>query len=172
MWCQKVQQKLNAYMDDELRPRIRLKIETHLQSCPCCREVLSHKRELAVLLKNTAVPLVPGGFADRVMAHVHERIAADKGRPEVPWNPLRWWKDVSVPTRLAAMVAVIVGLGFGIFLGQDMWQAPAMQPVANAQNRQADPVRVYNLDYLTEAPGGSLEQVFVAMVSAQNREGE
>ncbi|TDI13582.1 MAG: zf-HC2 domain-containing protein, partial [Acidobacteria bacterium] len=37
MACRETKQTLSAYMDDELKPLARLRVEAHLRSCSRCR---------------------------------------------------------------------------------------------------------------------------------------
>jgi hypothetical protein len=67
--------------------------------------------------------------------------------------------------RVAAAAAVVVALGLGMLIGRDMWRGqepPELQP---AQVAEADPVRLYRVDYLAEAPDGSLAGAYVSLVS-------
>jgi len=50
------------------------------------------------------------------------------------------------------------------------WQAPAAPPAQAAS--QTDPLASYNVDYLTDAPDGSLAQTYLALVSTPAQEGK
>ena len=71
--------------------------------------------------------------------------------------------------RLAAAAAVLVmGLAIGVLMGRDTWQSPGIQPVGKSQMAQVEPITIYNLDYLTDAPKGSLADAYLTLVSATN----
>ena len=171
MRCEQVQEGLHAYLDGELRPRARARIETHVESCRNCRRALAAARQLAALLEETPAPPVPEGFAGRVMAQARERAAGDRRLFRPSWNPFLWWTSMSVPMRAAAAVVLIVGLAAGILMARETWQAPAAKSVAS-RTAPTDPVAIYGLDYLTECPDTSLTDVYLGLASAQNGRGE
>jgi hypothetical protein len=116
------------------------------------------------MLKQSRMPPVPNGFAERVMA------AARQGRTVKPaivlsWNPVAW--RLSAPMRAAVAAVLVVGLGLGIFMGRGAWRGRDLSGAV----AQSDPVAIYNLDYLTDAPNGSLAKSYLALVSDQNGQG-
>jgi len=54
-------------------------------------------------------------------------------------------------------------------MGQQTWRSA--HPALPQQALQADAVAVYQLDYLTDAPGGSLVQSFLSLTSAPSHHG-
>ena len=164
MRCEDVKTKLDAYLAGELPPRISEDIDGHLANCPPCREARARLRQLAETLWQLRTPPVPDGFAERVMMAARERQTV---RPAivVSWNPLAW--RLSAPMWAAAAAVLVVGLGLGIFMGRGASREPS--PVSAAA--QADPLAIYSLDYLTDAPNGSLAQSYLTLVSGQNGQG-
>jgi len=69
-----------------------------------------------------------------------------------------------MPMRAAAAAVLVIGLGTGALIGWNTWQAPAAPPTQAVS--QVDPLAPYSLDYLTDAPDGSLAQSYLALVSS------
>ena len=70
-----------------------------------------------------------------------------------------------VGLRAAAAAGVIVALGLGMLIGRDMWHAGEPWEASQAQVAEADPVRLYRLDYLGDTPEGSMTGAYVSLVS-------
>jgi hypothetical protein len=69
--------------------------------------------------------------------------------------------------RSAAAVVMIVGLTAGTLLGL------SVSPEGNAQSvalvaQESDPVAVFNFDYFSDTPSGSLTQVYAALSAPEN----
>lgn len=56
--CQDMLPKLSAYIDDELKPEERAKVEAHLDDCPLCRYALDEMHEASKSYR-IFVPLIP-----------------------------------------------------------------------------------------------------------------
>ena len=169
MRCKHVTRRLDAYVTGEVSARDRVQIEAHLEGCPNCRKALARLKGMADLLGQIQVPPVPEGFAGRVMALAQERVAKPKGVLVSPWDLVAWWQTISLPVRVAAGVVLVLGLGMGILMGLGTWQeAP---DVTAGQGAQSDPLAAYNLDYLTDAPNGSLAESFLTLTSTGNQQG-
>jgi len=169
MRCREVTTRLDAYVGGELPSALAAEVESHLASCESCRLALDRLRRLAAVLGQTLMLPVPAGFALKVMAEARTRAAR---RPAVAaWNPFQWWKMGSVPMRAAAAAVLVVGLLAGLAMGWNAVQAPAAKLSAQAAP-QGDPLAGYNLDYLGEAPSGSLADGYMALLSGRNGEGK
>ena len=59
------------------------------------------------------------------------------------------------------------GLLIGVFMGQQTWRSA--HPLNPQQATQADPLAVYELDYLTNAPGDSLAGTYLALMGSPQR---
>ncbi len=70
---------------------------------------------------------------------------------------------------LAAAAVLVMGLAIGALMGRDTWQSPGVQSGGKSQMAQVEPTAIYNLDYLTDAPKGSLADAYLTLVSATNR---
>ena len=53
-------------------------------------------------------------------------------------------------------------------MGRDNWQSPAIQSVGKSQMAQVEPTAIYNLDYLSDSPKGSLADAYLRLASATN----
>jgi len=168
MRCEKVRVKIDAYLTGELSPQDHAAVEEHTKACDSCRAAVVTARKLTRLGQAASVPPIPEGFAQRLRALARQRIA----RPTplaATWNPAAWWRTVSMPMRAAAAAVLVVGLATGVLMGWDTGQAAAAQPAPLVS--QSDPLAVYNMDYLTDAPNGSLAESYLALVSDSNGRG-
>ena len=169
MHCEKVRQELDAYGTNELTAGAREQVENHLATCDACRQALARQRELAALLRGVPAPPVPEGLAARLMAAARERLSARERPVTAHASPWRWWTSVSVPMRLAAAAVLAISLSLGALMGRDVARGFAAAPSASAQ---ADPTAVCNLDFLADAPSGSLAEAYLTLASARAEEGE
>lgn len=164
MRCEDVQQHLKRFADGDLPSADRQAAEGHLAECAACRAKLAEFDVLAGVVAGTQTPPVPPGFASRVMTAARQR---QEAQPIAAWNLLRWWRLTSVPMHAAAAAVLIVGLAAGVVMG---WaSAPSSAQADTAA--QADAVDVYQIDYLREAPSGSLADSYLTLVSAANEGG-
>jgi anti-sigma factor RsiW len=169
MRCEKVRLTIDAYVSGDLAPRDLAAIEEHVRTCDGCRREAEVARRLVALGQALPAPPVPDGFAQRVQTLARQRIA----RPTftVPiWNLAAWWRLVPAPMHAAAAAVLVVGLSVGLVMG---WTTLPTNQVPPAQTTaQADPLDAYNLDYLGDAPSGSLADSYLALVSGRNGEGK
>ena len=68
--CKHVWQYISAYIDDELAPELRERIEQHLETCEICSAVLDSTRNVIVLIADDRVFELPAGFSERL----HQRL--------------------------------------------------------------------------------------------------
>jgi len=163
MHCRTVQRKLNAYLDRELATPERARVDAHLGVCAKCSEALDRLVRVGAALEQLpAPPPVPDSLAERVRARARQRLA--RLRPQrvvVRPRPL-FWPVMGV----AAAAILVLGLGLGALMG---WDTLRPCPAPAALVGQAGPDEVYSLDYLTEAPRGSVAEAYLSLVSAANR---
>ena len=170
MRCKAVRNKLDHLSRQELAPQMRARVEAHLSDCADCRRHLAAQERLAVLL--TSLPKPPAiseGLGDRLMAAARERLAARRPVPG-SLSRRRWLlPPASVGRKAAQAVAIAGGLLIGVLMGQQTWRfAHASIP---HQAVEPDPVAVYQLDYLTDAPSGSLVQSYLTLTNTPNHNG-
>jgi anti-sigma factor RsiW len=158
MRCQDVQVKLRAFSIGELPMDVRQAIQAHVSECAACRADLAQTDPLAGVLAAAQTPPIPSGFTARVLATARQRLTTEQIEP---WNLMSWWRLTSAPMHAAAAAVLVIGLAVGLLMGQ------AAAPVASqaAGNMQSDPVDTYPLDYLGEAPSGSLADNYFAIAA-------
>lgn len=156
-------------MDAELPEEAMGKMAIHLKSCRDCSETLSRLQRLTTLLGEVSAPEVPKNFADRVLDCGYERSRAIQSIQRKRLFIGRWWSPRFLTARAAVAAAfLVIGLGLGVLMGQDTWQSPGLQSVEKSQMAQVEPTDIYNLDYLSSAPKGSLAYAYVTLTSATN----
>jgi anti-sigma factor RsiW len=156
MRCDEVRERLNAFRDGALEPAERPEIAQHLEACSACRAALARLERLGSLLTETALPPVPVGFAERLVAAAARRQAARTVR-----GPLGWWRSVSGLQRVAVAAVLALGVGLGLLAGGQTTRSAPLQPP------QADPVATYRLDHLMGAPPNSIPAAYVKLASAE-----
>ena len=64
--CYQVQQELSDYLEGDVTPQLRLRIEEHLQSCDHCKAVYDGLRNIVHLLGHEETVELPKGFSQRL----------------------------------------------------------------------------------------------------------
>ena len=64
--CYQVRRELSDYVEGDLTPQLRLRIEEHLQTCNHCRAVYDGLRNILRLLGDEEVIELPEGFSQRL----------------------------------------------------------------------------------------------------------
>jgi anti-sigma factor RsiW len=165
MKCHEIRSALHAYAEGRLSHAERSRVQSHLRACASCQAALARMdRVAAVLLDSEVVEPVPARLVESVMAAARkqqrERLLAVRG-------PLAWWRAAPAAMRAAAVLFLLIGVGAGIGLG---WtSAPAVARERTVAN--VSPVGLYSLDYLSEAPAGSLTERFMTLATAANEGG-
>jgi anti-sigma factor RsiW len=162
MRCKKVRLKIDAYIAGTLSPQAHAAFAEHLKACDGCRRAAEAVRKLTELGRAGAVPPVPEGFAQR-LAVLARRRTARRVPAAAGWSLVAWWRMVSMPMRAVATAVLVIGLAAGAVLSWNTWQTPTTPTAQTAP--QSDPLAPYNVDYLTDAPDGSLAQTYLALVS-------
>jgi len=129
-----VGESLSAYIDGELTPRERARVEQHLKECPACTEDLRTLRQTVALLKELPVIPAPRSFA------VRPRVA--KLRP-APARSAWGYGLLKGATAVAALLFVLLiggDLALHTFGGTAVSWAPAAPApeAAMAPSYQAD----------------------------------
>ena len=92
-------EKLSAFLDGELTDTERDDVLKHLETCEACQTYLAELTALRDALGDMEDVDVPEGFADGVMARLHEESAPQKAKKRSPWRGV---------ATLAACAAVVV----------------------------------------------------------------
>jgi predicted anti-sigma-YlaC factor YlaD len=64
--CYQVPRELSDYLEGDLAPQLRFRIEAHLQTCDHCRAVYDGLRNIVQLLGEEEVIELPEGFSQRL----------------------------------------------------------------------------------------------------------
>lgn len=149
MKCRRVQDRLVAYLAAELPGEGRTAVEKHLRDCPRCRAELSRQRRLDDLLAQAPGCEPPAGFAAEV------RRAAERSEPAA----LPFSNGFSPAlTRIAATVALVVGLGLGGVLGTSAARARTAGDLSPEQEGAGGLVEE---QLLSTAPQGSVTETYL-----------
>ena len=158
--CSRVRRQLGAYLDGELSPKNRAVVERHLVHCQPCRIALESLHRLERTLQSAEVPPAPPSLAWQIMAKARERQNTEAER-----NVIRLGHRLATPRpwafKVAAAAVLVFGLAAGSYMGRSVSQTVTAQTAV-----QADPLAVYNLDYLADAPEGSLAFTYLALASS------
>jgi anti-sigma factor RsiW len=162
-----MKEKLDVYLTGELPRRVQEKVKIHLESCQDCQKALVGLRRLAAALDGTPAPPIPKGFAGRVMARARSRVGQKKPFWATVELPFRWWMESAFPLRVGTAAVLALGLTVGLLMGRDTARGRA---ACGPAPEDADLLAVYNVDYLEEAPSGSLAAAYLALASGRNGE--
>lgn len=64
--CSQVLRVLSDYLEDDLAPELRVRIEEHVQDCDHCRAVYDELRKIVRLLGDEEIIELPKGFSRRL----------------------------------------------------------------------------------------------------------
>jgi len=64
--CSQVRRVLSDYLEDDLAPELRVRIEEHLQDCDHCKAVHDGLRNIVLLLGDEEIIELPKGFSRRL----------------------------------------------------------------------------------------------------------
>jgi predicted anti-sigma-YlaC factor YlaD len=101
-----VSQWLNAYHDDELRPRRRALVEAHLEQCPQCQAELSELQEISSLLAAQPLPelrTTPEEFTAQVALRLPRQV--NRRNNGLNFNLRTFW--YTIPVTLLAAIAFL-----------------------------------------------------------------
>lgn len=161
MRCRTVQQKLDPYVAQELTPRLRDRMDAHLQQCEACRRELQRVRDLADLLTSEPAPPAPDGFSQRVVARARRESLSRQGnrRARKP-ACATGWRLGRIATAGAALAA---GLLLGAYLGMETWRAPGAATASSGNPRAGTGVQQF-----TEPEGASLADAYFQLISGSD----
>ena len=162
MDCRDTRSRLSRYMDGEMSVTERGRIRSHVNACDACHKAIEHLQSASEALAQLPTPPdVPQGFAERLRCLAAQRVPV---QPSI----ISFRDLLTPPMRSAAAAVLMLGLGLGTVLSLDLNRAGGMQ---EGQTARA-PAPVYGLDVLTDAPGGSLADAYLALAGGANGGGE
>lgn len=103
--CEDFLELLDSFLDGELPPDQMLRVQSHLDACPACRDYVDGALTLRAAFPSVEDTDVPEGFAENVM----ERVRASALKPAA-LHRRRWMSAVAA---LAACCAIVILLRFG-----------------------------------------------------------
>jgi len=99
----------------------------------------------------------------------YQTLLSRKAKGGSTGQPNIWRIILKIPiTKFAVAAVLVIGLAIGMLMGRDTWKSQGIQSVGKSQMAQVEPTTIYNLDYLTNAPKGSLADAYLTLVSAIN----
>ena len=72
--CQQVRTELSNYIDDDVTPTLRTRIELHVTGCPGCRALYDSVRGVIRLVSDVEVIELPAGFSRRLKARLERSL--------------------------------------------------------------------------------------------------
>lgn len=64
--CEQVRAELSNYMDDDVTPQLRARIEEHVRQCRGCKALFDGVRNVLKLVNGVEVIELPPGFSQRL----------------------------------------------------------------------------------------------------------
>lgn len=138
MRCERVREKLSAFVDGELSENEHRGIASHLESCESCFREYEELKKLEVLLSNLERVDAPSYLWERIVGRIssQERVSS-------------WEKLIHRLVYAPVGVAILIGLLIGNHLGQTVLQQFASD--------RAEPLSLGSLD---DFPPGSFSDVY------------
>ena len=160
MNCREIKRKLSAYQDKELPDSQLAEIEEHLRTCANCSSAFYEMSQVWELLSNVETIERAPFFWTRLSQRMSQQDGKQPG-----------WKIIFEPVQklsFSVLIAglIIVGLVFGIYLGQDIYQHSQVTS-APVTEQEIDPV--FPLDSFDDFPEQSVAQVYVTLLSENNQ---
>ncbi len=71
--CQEVRRELANYMEDDISPELRARIDRHFMDCDGCQVLYDSLRRVMRLMSATEIIELPEGFSQRLYARLARR---------------------------------------------------------------------------------------------------
>jgi anti-sigma factor RsiW len=68
--CLEVWREISNYVDDDVAPELRARMEAHFKSCAHCKAVLDGTKNVVKLVADGVEYEVPSGFSDRLYGKI------------------------------------------------------------------------------------------------------
>ncbi len=153
MNCKNTRSKLSRYADGELTAPESAEVGRHLEQCPDCRAQLDSIAVIEAAFETLEPAEPPPDFVTSVIAEA-KRLRRDAG-PRIVRFPR--WHAMPAPARIAAAVAVLLGLVLGGATGHRAHQADAEAVSAYYET--------LSHNYLSEMPADNISNEYLALLS-------
>lgn len=70
--CIEVRRELSNYIDDEITPELRSRLEEHVATCSGCKAIYDGMRNILTLVTATELIELPRGFSARLYRMLHQ----------------------------------------------------------------------------------------------------
>ena len=107
-YCSQVSRLLEKYFDQEVTEEERSLVESHLQSCPGCRDALHSMERVRILIKKPVEEAVETEDFPWVWEKIERGIQLEE-RPTI-WESLRSWLDLSHLLKRRVVIPVVAAV--------------------------------------------------------------
>ena len=73
--CEEVWREISNYLENDVSPELRARLEAHFKGCAHCTAVLRGTGNVVQLVKGGTVFDLPGGFSERLYKRLQDRLA-------------------------------------------------------------------------------------------------
>jgi hypothetical protein len=73
--CEEVWREISNYLENDVSPELRARLEAHFKGCAHCTAVLRGTDNVVQLVKGGTVFDLPGGFSERLYKRLQDRLA-------------------------------------------------------------------------------------------------
>ena len=71
--CLEVWREISNYVDDDVAPELRARMEAHFKSCAHCKAVLDGTQNVVKLMADGVEYELPSGFSDRLYRKIKDK---------------------------------------------------------------------------------------------------
>lgn len=71
--CLEVWREISNYVDDDVAPELRARMEVHFKSCAHCKAVLDGTKNVVKLVADGVEYELPSGFSDRLYRKIKDK---------------------------------------------------------------------------------------------------
>jgi Putative zinc-finger len=76
--CEEVWREISNYLENDLSPELRARLEAHFKGCAHCTAVLQGAGNIVQLVKDGTVFDLPNGFGNRLYQRLQDRLATTR----------------------------------------------------------------------------------------------
>jgi hypothetical protein len=76
--CVEVWQEVSSYVDDDLEPELKARLDLHFKNCKHCKAVLDGTRNTVRLMTDGEWYPLPGGFGERLFQRLSSECRKEK----------------------------------------------------------------------------------------------